>query len=223
MLTVTNNSGGGSLCDGQHPRSEANLQNTGIPLYIDACASPEVPSSSAARPGYADNRRAESPRRCFVVDGSTMSAEDGLANMGGFLCTDDDILAQQEDLLILTEGFPSYGGLAGRDLEAIAVGSMKRWTRSTCATASRQPRFGTHIGKEGVPIVQPPGGHAIYWTRAVPSSHSRFAIFRRGAGRRIVSGGGIRSVEIGSLMFGDTPPWIWCAWRSAARVHAEPH
>ena len=98
-------------------------------------------------------------------DGCTMSAKkDGMANIGGFLCTNDDLLAQQEkDLLILTEGYPTYGGLAGRDLEAIAVGLQEALQRTTSTIASPPPPISaTTLPNEGVPIVQPPGGHAVY-------------------------------------------------------------
>ena len=139
-------------------------------------------------------------------DGCTMSAKkDGMANIGGFLCTNDDILAQQEkDLLILTEGYPTYGGLAGRDLEAIAVGVQEAvdvdYLRYRIASTAY---LGNHISEHGVPIVQPPGGHAIYLDARAFVPHIPLEQFPGVAlANELYLEGGIRSVEIGTLMFG---------------------
>src|SRR6266853_348699 len=154
MLTVTNNSGGGQPVSMENIRAVKEIcKKHGIPLYIDACR-------------FAKKTPREIAREMFShADGCTMSAKkDGMANIGGFLCTNDDTLAQQQkDLLILTEGFPTYGGLAGRDLEAIAVGLNEALEEEYLKYRIASTAFlGNHIADEGVPIVQPPGGHAIY-------------------------------------------------------------
>ena len=139
-------------------------------------------------------------------DGCTMSAKkDGMANIGGFLCTNDDLLAQQQkDLLILTEGYPTYGGLAGRDLEAVAVGVQEAleedYLRYRIASTAY---LGNHISEQGVPIVQPPGGHAIYLDAREFLPHIPPDQFPGVAlATELYLEGGIRSVEIGALMFG---------------------
>jgi tryptophanase len=135
-----------------------------------------------------------------------MSAKkDGLANIGGFLCTNDDAVAQrQKDLLILTEGFPTYGGLAGRDLEAIAVGLNEALEEDYLKYRIASTAYlGNHIAAEGVPIVQPPGGHAIYIDARAFLPHIPSLEFPGVAlAAELYLEGGIRSVEIGTLMFG---------------------
>jgi tryptophanase len=129
--------------------------------------------------------------------------------IGGFLCTNDNLLAQQEkDLLILTEGYPTYGGLAGRDLEAIAVGLQEAleedYLRYRIASTAY---LGNHIASQGVPIVQPPGGHAIYLDARAFLPHIPPDQFPGVAlAAELYLEGGIRSVEIGTLMFKPTPP-----------------
>ena len=161
-------------------------------------------------------------------DGCTMSAKkDGMANIGGFLCTNDDLLAQQEkDLLILTEGYPTYGGLAGRDLEAIAVGVQEAldedYLRYRIASTAY---LGNHIASQGVPIVQPPGGHAIYLDARAFLPHIPPDQFPGVAlAAELYLEGGIRSVEIGTLMFAaaaqDGPG---APRHPAPRLHAKPH
>jgi tryptophanase len=207
MVTVTNNSGGGQ------PVSMANIREVkaicardGIPLYLDACRFAENAYFIKLREaGYADKSVKEIAGEMFALaDGCTMSAKkDGLANIGGFLCTNDDQLAQQEkDLLILTEGFPTYGGLAGRDLEAIAVGLEEVLHEDYLQYRFASIRYlGEHISREGVPIVQPPGGHAIYIdARAMLPHIPPLQYPGQALAVELYREAGIRSCEIGSVM-----------------------
>ena len=209
MLTVTNNSGGGQ------PVSMANIktikeicQRFGIPLYLDACRFAENAYFIKLRePVYSDKTPREIAQEMFRhADGCTMSAKkDGLANIGGFLCTNDDAVALREkDLLILTEGFPTYGGLAGRDLEAIAVGLNEALEEDYLKYRIASTAYlGNHIAAAGVPIVQPPGGHAIYIdARALLPNIPSVEFPGVALAAELYLEGGIRSVEIGTLMFG---------------------
>ncbi len=230
MLTVTNNSGGGQPVSMENIRAvKAICKKHGIPLYIDACRFAENSYFIKLRePGYADRTPREIAREMFsYADGCTMSAKkDGLANIGGFLCTNDDTLAQQEkDLLILTEGFPTYGGLAGRDLEAIAVGLNEALEEDYLKYRIASTAFlGNHIANEGVPIVQPPGGHAIYLdARAFlphvpPSQLPGVAL-----ANELYLEGGIRSVEIGTLMFGEHAQMDLVRLAIPRRVYTQSH
>ncbi len=145
-----------------------------------------------------------------LADGATFSAKkDGLANIGGFLATNDDRLArQEEELLILTEGFPTYGGLAGRDLEAIAVGLHEVVSEDYLRYRLASTRYvGEGLRAAGMPIVEPPGGHAVYVDAGsflpqippdeFPAQALACAFYEEG---------GIRTVEIGTLMFGGEDP-----------------
>jgi tryptophanase len=230
MLTVTNNSGGGQ------PVSMANIaavksvcERHGIPLYLDACRFAENAWFIRERePGFADWTPKRIAQKMFsYVDGCTFSAKkDAFANIGGFLCTNDSRLAQLEtNLLILTEGFPTYGGLAGRDLEAIAVGLEEildeDYLRYRIASTGY---LGRHIADHGVPIVEPPGGHAIYIDAArmlphipphqFPGQALAVALYRHA---------GIRSVEIGTLMFGDAARHELLRLAIPRRVYTQSH
>ena len=230
MLTVTNNSGGGQ------PVSMANIRavkeackSHGIPLYIDACRFAENAYFIKLRePGYENKSPLDIAQEMFsYADGCTMSAKkDGLANIGGFLCTNDDKLAQQEkDVLILTEGFPTYGGLAGRDLEAIAVGLNEALEEDYLNYRIASTAFlGNRIAKEGVPIVQPPGGHAIYLDARAFLSHIPPAQFPGVAlAVELYLEGGIRSVEIGTLMFGEHAKMDLVRLAIPRRVYTQSH
>jgi len=230
MLTVTNNSGGGQPVSLANIREVKQICNKhGIPLYIDACRFAENAYFIKLREaGYADKTPGEIAREMFFhADGCTMSAKkDGLANIGGFLCTNDDILAQQEkDLLILTEGFPTYGGLAGRDLEAIAIGLNEALDEDYLHYRIASTAFlGNHIASQGVPIVQPPGGHAIYIDARAFLPHIPVSQFPGVAlAVELYLEGGIRSVEIGTLMFGEHATMDLVRLAIPRRVYTQSH
>jgi tyrosine phenol-lyase len=213
MLTVTNNSGGGQPVSMENVRGVSDICRAhGIPLYIDACRFAENAWFIQQREaGFAGRSPAEIAREMFsYADGCTMSAKkDGLANIGGFLATNDAELAQQEEqLLILTEGYPTYGGMAGRDLDAVAVGLHEALDPDYLRYRIRSTTYlGERIAQAGVPIVQPPGGHAIYIDAAaflpqvpaleLPGQALVVELYREA---------GIRAVEIGTVMFGRRDP-----------------
>ncbi|TVP75176.1 MAG: tryptophanase, partial [Gemmatimonadales bacterium] len=184
----------------------------GVPFFIDACRFAENAWFVREREeGWADRSIEEIARATFALaDGCTMSAKkDGLANIGGFLAVNDAELARDaRNNLILTEGFPTYGGLAGRDLEAIAIGLREVLQPDYLEYRTASVRYlGEHISRGGVPIVQPPGGHAIYIDSAallpqVPPLEL--------PGQTLVAElyleGGIRGVEVGTVMFGSRDP-----------------
>jgi tyrosine phenol-lyase len=213
MLTITNNSGGGQPVSMKNIRDvSAIAHHHGIPFYIDACRFAENAYFIKLRePGYEARPIPEIVREIFsYADGCTMSAKkDGLANIGGFLCTNDAKLAEQEtELLILTEGFPTYGGMAGRDLNAISVGLEEVLDEDYLNYRIVSTQYlGTHVASHGVPIVQPPGGHAIYIDAKAMLPHIPPLQFPgQSLCCELYRWAGIRSVEIGSVMFGKRDP-----------------
>ncbi|HMC63319.1 MAG TPA: tryptophanase [Gemmataceae bacterium] len=213
MVTVTNNSGGGQ------PVSLANLREVkalcrqhGIPLFLDACRFAENAYLIKKRePGQQQRTPRDIARDMFdLADGATISAKkDGLVNIGGVLLMRDDTLAQRaNNLLILTEGFVTYGGLAGRDLEAMAQGFIEVLDEDYLHYRVRSVEYlGEHLLQAGIQIVEPPGGHAIYIDAAAFCPHIPLAQF---PGQALVCAlyrhAGIRAVEIGSVMFGRVDP-----------------
>jgi tryptophanase len=209
ILTVTNNSGGGQPASLENMRGAAErCKRHGVPFYLDACRFAENAYFIKLREPGQSGRTVESiAREMFALaDGATFSAKkDGLANIGGFLVGNDDRLArQEEELLILTEGFPTYGGLAGRDLEAIAIGLREVLHEDyLCYRLASTRYLGEGLLRAGIPIVRPPGGHAIYVDAGSYLPHVPPEEFPGQAlGCAFYLEGGVRGVEIGSLMFG---------------------
>jgi len=212
MLTVTNNSGGGQ------PVSMANVRAVrevcdrfGKPLFLDSCRIAENAWFIRTRePGYADVPVADIIRQmAALADGMTMSAKkDPLANIGGWLALNDDALAERcRNLQILTEGFPTYGGLAGRDLEAIAQGLHEAVDHDYLRYRARSVEYlGEALEKAGVPVVVPFGGHAVFIdARAMLPHIDPLAYPGQALACALYLEGGIRSCEIGTVMFGLHP------------------
>lgn len=212
MLTVTNNSGGGQPVSLENIRATAALcRRHAVPLYLDACRFAENAFFIKLRePGQGGRSVLDIAREmASLSDGCTMSAKkDGLANIGGFIGTNDDALAERmRNVLILTEGFPTYGGLAGRDLDAIAQGLREVLDEDYLTYRIRSTAYlGEKIAEAGVPIVQPPGGHAIYIDAGAMLPHVPALQYPGQAlGCELYLAGGVRGSEIGSVMFGRRP------------------
>ena len=238
MITITNNSGGGQPVSMQNIRDTKEVcKKYGIPLFIDACRFAENTYFIKTREeGYKDKSPLEIAQEIFsYADGITMSAKkDALVNIGGFLAMQDEKLATQcRNLLIVTEGFPTYGGLAGRDLEAVAQGLEEVLDENYLHYRIRSVAYlGDKLVAAGVPIIEPPGGHAIYLDakRFLPEIPPY-----QFPGQAIVCAlyieGGIRSVEIGSVMFGKndesgnmiSPPMELVRLAIPRRVYTQSH
>jgi len=212
LLTITNNSGGGQPVSLDNARQvSAWCRAHGIPFFYDACRFAENAYFNKLR-GALDIPIPDLARQFFdLADGCTMSAKkDGLVNIGGFVALNDDRLsARITNMLILIEGFPTYGGLAGRDLEAIAQGLDEVLDEQYLAHRIAQVReFGERLQREGVPIVLPVGGHAVYLDARRFLPHIPQEQFPAQALTcALYLEGGIRGVEIGGLMFASEGKW----------------
>lgn len=212
MLTITNNSGGGQPVSLENARAVSDwCRRHGIPFFYDACRFAENAYFNRVRSGLAESIP-ELVREFFdLADGCTLSAKkDGLVNIGGFVALNDDALATEiTNMLILIEGFPTYGGLAGRDMAAVAQGLEEVLDERYLEHRIRQiAEFGKALCDAGVPIVLPVGGHAVYLDAKRFLPHIPQEQFPAQALTcALYLEGGIRGVEIGGLMFGANGKW----------------
>jgi len=238
MITITNNSGGGQPVSMQNIKDvKAVCEKYKIPLFLDACRFAENAYFIKQREiGYENKTVLEISQEMFsYADGSTMSAKkDALVNIGGFLSLNNTGLATKcRNLLIVTEGFPTYGGLAGRDLEAVAIGLEEVVDENYLQYRIRSTEYlGEKIVAAGVPIIEPPGGHAIYIDakRFLPNvPPEQFP--GQSIACELYLEGGIRTVEIGSVMFGKydkdgnvvSPPMELVRMAIPRRVYTQSH
>lgn len=211
MLTVTNNNGGGQPVSMKNIRETSDLlHKNDIPFFLDACRFAENSYFIKMREeGFADRPIREIAKEMFsFADGCTMSAKkDGLVNIGGFVALNSkEIKEQITNLLILVEGFPTYGGLAGRDMEAMAIGLEEVTDEDYLSFRVNQVKnLGDMLTENGIPIVLPPGGHAIYIDALGFLPHiPRDQFPAQALTAALYSEAGVRSGEIGSLMFAHT-------------------
>jgi tryptophanase len=210
FLTVTNNSGGGQPVSLENVRAVRETCGD-TPLFLDACRFAENAWFVKQRElGYADTPVADIVRElASLADGMTMSAKkDPLGNIGGWLALNDGALAEQcRNLLILTEGFPTYGGMAGRDMEAIAQGLREAVDEDYLRYRIRSTEYlGEALDRAGIPVMLPVGGHAVYMdARALLSNIPPLAYPGQALAVALYLEGGIRACEIGTVMFGRRP------------------
>ena len=212
FVTVTNNSGGGQPVSMENMKAVRDVcDRFGVPMFLDACRFAENAWFIKSRePGYADTPVADIVREmASLADGMTMSAKkDPLANMGGWLALNDDDLAERcRKIEILTEGFPTYGGMAGRDLEAVAQGLVEAVDEDYLRYRIRSTEYlGEALESAGIPVVVPFGGHAVFIdARSLLQQVPPLQYPGQALACALYVEGGVRSCEIGTVMFGLNP------------------